>query len=86
VASFGGRVAGRRFFPDHHVFTSAELLDVAAEATRLGADAIVTTAKDAVRLPMSSLGLPVVILRLSLEVSDAARFEERVLDVARRVR
>lgn len=84
VASLGGRVAGRRFFPDHHGFTVAELVDVVAEATRLGADAILTTAKDAVRLPPFVPDLPLVILRLSIDVSDHPRFRERVLAVARR--
>lgn len=84
VASLGGRVSGRRFFPDHHRFTSADLVEVVAEARRLGADAILTTAKDAVRLPPLTLDLPVVILGLSVDVSDDARFRERVLAVARR--
>jgi tetraacyldisaccharide 4'-kinase len=85
VESAGAPLVGRRFFPDHHPFTAADLGEVAGEARRLGADAVVTTAKDAVRLPPGTLGLPVAILRLSVEVSDQGRFEERVLGVARRV-
>jgi tetraacyldisaccharide 4'-kinase len=78
-------LAGRRFFPDHHTFTPAELETVADEAVRLGADAIVTTAKDKERLPTTSLVLPVLVLRSSIELSDEARFRARVLEVARRV-
>jgi tetraacyldisaccharide 4'-kinase len=85
VAALGLETAGRRFFPDHHAFTAAELAAVEAEARRLGADALVTTAKDAVRLPEAASGLPLLVLRLGLEVSDEARFRERVLAVARRV-
>jgi tetraacyldisaccharide 4'-kinase len=79
-----GTLAGRRFFPDHHAFASPELEAVEAEAVRLGADAIVTTAKDKERLPATGRGLPVLVLRLSIEVSDEARLRARVLEVARR--
>jgi tetraacyldisaccharide 4'-kinase len=79
-----GVLAGRRFFPDHHAFTRDELRDVAAEAARLGADAVVTTAKDKERLPAASLGVPLLVLRSEIEVSDEARFRARVLEVARR--
>ncbi len=80
-----GAQAGRRFFPDHHAFSPAELGAVAGEAVRLGADAIVTTAKDKERLPPTSLGgLPVLVLRVEVEISDEARLRARVLEVARR--
>jgi tetraacyldisaccharide 4'-kinase len=77
-------VAGRRFFRDHHAFTPAELGEIAANAVSLGADAIVTTAKDNERLPTTSLGLPVLVLRLSIDISDEARLRARVLEIARR--
>jgi tetraacyldisaccharide 4'-kinase len=84
VQKLVGRVAGRRFFSDHHAFTPGELRDLAGEAVRLEADAIVTTAKDRERLPGWSPRVPVLILRSSIEVSDEARFRARVLEVARR--
>jgi tetraacyldisaccharide 4'-kinase len=46
----GFSIAGRRGFPDHHVYSKAELRALLAEASRLGA-VPVTTPKDAVRLP-----------------------------------
>jgi tetraacyldisaccharide 4'-kinase len=84
VRALTGSVAGVRFFADHHAFSSAELSDVAGEAIRLGADAIVTTAKDVERLPPADVGLPVQVLRSRIELSDEARFRSRVLEVARR--
>jgi tetraacyldisaccharide 4'-kinase len=84
VRTLAGALAGRRFFPDHHAFTPVELGEVAEEAVRLGADAIVTTAKDKERLPPLSLGLPVLVFRSEVELSDGARFRARVLEVARR--
>lgn len=48
--SAGAEVVGHRFFLDHHWFTEEELTDIKEEAFRLGANRIVTTEKDAVRL------------------------------------
>jgi tetraacyldisaccharide 4'-kinase len=45
----GAEVVGRRWFPDHHVYTADDLVELAAEAGRAGA-ALVTTAKDSVKL------------------------------------
>ena len=46
----GWNVAGSRAFRDHHRYSRGELNEVAAAARAAGADLIVTTAKDAVRL------------------------------------
>ena len=79
-----GALAGRRFFRDHHAFAAQDLREIADEATRLGADALVTTEKDKERLPAASTSLPILVLRSEIEVSDDARFRARVLAVARR--
>jgi tetraacyldisaccharide 4'-kinase len=44
-------VVGTRAFPDHHVLTRTDLKALTAAAKRAGAGGLVTTAKDAVRLP-----------------------------------
>ncbi len=46
----GVRIAERAAFPDHHPFTAGELKRFREEAKRSGL-ALVTTPKDAVRLP-----------------------------------
>jgi tetraacyldisaccharide 4'-kinase len=46
----GARVLGARWFPDHHAYSEADLEGVAREAAELGA-VVVTTRKDAVKLP-----------------------------------
>jgi tetraacyldisaccharide 4'-kinase len=76
------RVAGTAAYGDHHAFTPRELADVESRARQAGADALVTTAKDAVRLPAASL--PVLVLRVAAEVDDEALLRERVLAVAAR--
>ena len=49
VESLGGRIAIRRAFPDHHVFTAADAEALLAAATATGAR-LVTTEKDLARL------------------------------------
>jgi len=46
----GAEIVGTRWFADHHAFTGAEIEDAVTAATAAGA-VVVTTAKDAVKLP-----------------------------------
>ncbi|HVR70026.1 MAG TPA: tetraacyldisaccharide 4'-kinase [Vicinamibacteria bacterium] len=79
ASTHGLDVVRHRAFPDHHRFTAADLRAASAEAEALGAEAILTTAKDAVRLPAGEARLPVLVLRIAAEVGDEARFRERLL-------
>ncbi len=56
AAALGAEVAGERWFPDHHPFTEAELRDTLAAAERARCEVVVTTEKDAVRLPPGVAG------------------------------
>ena len=56
--------AGELSFPDHHAFDEADRKAIEARAAAAGARAILTTAKDAVRLP--PLSLPVFVAELTL--------------------
>ena len=85
VAGCGVAVVGRAFFRDHHRFRPEDIARVVAEARAAGAEAIATTAKDAVRLEGApALGLPVVVLAIAADVADEARLRARVLSVAGR--
>jgi tetraacyldisaccharide 4'-kinase len=50
LETLGGTNAGQRFFADHHDYTSADLEALASEAKRVGANVMVTTEKDWVKL------------------------------------
>jgi tetraacyldisaccharide 4'-kinase len=85
VRAHAGSVAGSATFADHHRFTAGELREALDSARSAGADAVVTTAKDAVRLPVAVSGdLPLLVLRIEVEIADAARFRDRLLAAARR--
>jgi tetraacyldisaccharide 4'-kinase len=88
VTAQGVLVVGRAFFRDHHRFTAAELASVTARAAEAGAAAVVTTAKDAVRLPTPGPGsLPIAVLEIAAEIDSPGRdlLRERLRALARRV-
>ncbi len=59
-----------RAFPDHHVYKQSDFDALAAEAKRLGAGALVTTEKDAVKLRSLSVSMPCHVLEIRLEFDD----------------
>jgi len=77
-------VAGHFAFRDHHRFSPEEIQGVMGEARQRGADAVVTTAKDAVRLPGPVPDLPLLVFRIAAQIEDEPRFRERLLAAARR--
>jgi tetraacyldisaccharide 4'-kinase len=86
VTGCGVAVVGRAFFRDHHPFRADELASVAARARSFGAEAIVTTAKDAVRL-QSPWGLepPALVMAIAADIVDEARLRARLLSAVGRV-
>ena len=69
LAEVGAVVVARRPFPDHHPYRADGLRVLAAEAAQLGAD-LVTTEKDAVRLPADFLSRHVRVLAVRLAFAD----------------
>lgn len=69
LAGIGARVAGRLRFPDHHRYSPEDLARIGREAEAAGADAVVTTQKDAVKWPESSNGPPAFVLVVSLTLT-----------------
>lgn len=65
VRECGAEIAASRSFADHHPYDRAEIAALAAEAEKTGA-LLVTTAKDAVRVPSDQRGL-LTVLTVSLE-------------------
>jgi tetraacyldisaccharide 4'-kinase len=68
VAACGVAVVGQRSFRDHHAFTEGELTEVAATAQKAGAGAVVTTAKDAIRIRAWPGSLPLLVLAARLDI------------------
>ena len=58
-------LVGTRFFPDHHLFTKAELDELLRDSKAANAEMLITTEKDRVRLPPD---FPAWTLRLDVEI------------------
>jgi tetraacyldisaccharide 4'-kinase len=70
----GMRVVGRHAFPDHHAFIAQDFTSLRLLARQVGGVALVTTAKDSVRLGDGEreIGLPVHIAGLEIQLEDEA--------------
>ena len=79
-----------RSFPDHHLYSAADVADLANWARGLGADLLLTTQKDLVKLRAESLAaVPLRALKIGLEVMEGGPALddalERLLPAARSV-
>ena len=69
----GGELVYRKRFADHHRYRPQEILDVLNAARDRGADLVLTTEKDAVRLPLvDRRDLPILYLRVQIELLSGA--------------
>ncbi len=68
-------VTPRAFFalPDHHRYKEADLARIRREVSRAGASVILTTEKDLVKLGQADLDIPVLGLRLHVEMDKPLR-------------
>jgi tetraacyldisaccharide 4'-kinase len=69
-----------RPFPDHHAYTRREVESLARDAGRAGAHALLTTAKDAVKLRSQAFPLPCYVVEIELEFGDEALLRRLVRD------
>lgn len=79
LADLGVTLAATMAFADHHPYSSADLLRVDAAAREAGAELIITTEKDAVRMPAGVSSWPNLVLRVELEITEGADWLERLL-------
>ena len=70
-------IVSEQVFADHHWFTDADVRDAERQAREHGAVAVVTTAKDAVRLERhrAAMSLPWAILPIQVSIEPGAAFE-----------
>jgi tetraacyldisaccharide 4'-kinase len=74
LAEAGVVLAGTRAFPDHHAYRAVELAALTRDAAAAGAT-LVTTPKDAVRLP-PAFRAQVAVASVTLEWADEAALEQ----------
>ncbi|MFC6792523.1 tetraacyldisaccharide 4'-kinase [Methylobacterium komagatae] len=78
----GAALVGTRSFPDHHPYREAELMALAEEADRLGVR-MITTEKDAVRLP-PGFAARVEVLKVVLRFEDEESVRRQLTAVIQR--
>ena len=86
LGQFGLDVPAERFraFPDHHGYTAADLESLGAWAKSLGADVLVTTRKDRVKIAEDRLGgVPVLAADIRFEPVHRSELFEPLLPAAR---
>ncbi|MES1166613.1 MAG: tetraacyldisaccharide 4'-kinase, partial [Pseudomonadota bacterium] len=80
LRDLGALIMVRERFLDHYRYTEEDLTDLSELAKREGAECLVTTEKDAVRIPDSHRWpLPLYYLRLEIDIiRGASNFDEAV--------
>jgi tetraacyldisaccharide 4'-kinase len=80
LGRLGANVLRLAVYPDHYRFTSQDLRHLGSLASREQADLLVTTEKDAVRIPGGWSSRPdLLVLRVDVEILRGAEDLERVL-------
>ncbi len=65
----GARIVMKRHFADHHRYSQQEMIDAINDAKDAGAEYILTTEKDAVRMPrLDRRDLPFLFLRIEIDI------------------
>jgi tetraacyldisaccharide 4'-kinase len=67
-----------RAFADHHNYTQSELHTMVKEAKARGAEALITTAKDAIKLADLRLELLCYVLEIQISIDDKDRLIELI--------
>ncbi len=81
LAAMGAEIAAEWIFPDHHRFVLADLEGALRRADAARCDLVVTTEKDAVRLPTAAAGDPRLrAVRIDAEIVRGAEVLDAALD------
>lgn len=76
----GYEIAVEKSFADHHVYSQEEIDSLIDAAKERGATALITTAKDAVKLRGLAFSLPCYVVEIEIAIDEADAFQQLVLD------
>ena len=74
----GLQIVEQRSFPDHNYYKQDDVLNLEKKARSVGAEALVTTAKDAVRLTELKFTLPCLVAEIDMFIDDHEAFKELI--------
>jgi tetraacyldisaccharide 4'-kinase len=72
----------QKAFRDHHVYTQDEISNLITAAKGAGAQSMITTSKDAVKLQLLNFAIPCYSLEIDLEIENESELKRMVLDSA----
>jgi tetraacyldisaccharide 4'-kinase len=79
----GYQLKGTATFPDHHKYSQGNVEDLDQRAKAAGAELLLTTAKDAVKLrdldPVKSKDLPYSVIGMRIELDNAEAFRDLII-------
>ena len=83
IMDVGAQLVDSVRYPDHHDYTMSEMQDIMERVVNIGAEAILTTEKDAVKIPSefihSERALPLYILNIKIEFTEGGeQFKELI--------
>jgi tetraacyldisaccharide 4'-kinase len=81
VRQLGFEIGLRRSFPDHHVYSQAEIDSLIKDA---GASSLITTAKDAVKLRGLAFSIPCYVMEIEIAIENAEEFTRLIVDTIKR--
>jgi tetraacyldisaccharide 4'-kinase len=84
VRRSGYELALQKSFPDHHVYSQDEIDALSRAAEEVGASALITTAKDAVKLRTLSFPIPCYVLEIEIDIEGAEELAQLVNAKAQR--
>ncbi|MEI6285647.1 MAG: tetraacyldisaccharide 4'-kinase [Bacillota bacterium] len=80
IVGLGGEVYQQVRFPDHHSYTMAEMQRILIRAVASGVSALVTTEKDAVKIPAEFIHrfrkLPIYVLKIQVFSNEEEEFDK----------
>lgn len=80
ILRVGINIVSEKFFRDHHAFTQTDLDEITRVAKEAGADAILTTEKDAIRLEGLRHGeIPIYAAQLEIQSDDDVKLKSLLL-------
>jgi len=71
----------QKSFPDHHRYSQSEIDSLSETARRAGANSLITTAKDAVKLRSFSFSLPCFVFEVEPQIDNEAEFFQLIRSV-----
>ena len=75
----GFKLAGRKTFPDHYFYTQKDVAEIEKKAHSSGAESLITTVKDAVRLTRANFSMPCYVAEIETVMADTPAFCELIL-------